>query len=162
MWTTITAWLAKKFGSSVIDWVSSKAGVFIPVIGAMLAFFLGGYLAHLHYASEIAELNEQAATVQAQLQKEKNEALTRVVEKQVELDTWRDTASKRISDLTHRVQLAEARSKRAAKSDTTSAPATGEARCRELLVEGANLVGRCSDLLGSVVVKHDTLVELNK
>ncbi len=161
MWTTITAWLAKKFGSSVIDWVSSKAGVFIPVIGIALAFFLGGYLSHLHYEAELAELNERAATVQAQLQKERNEALTRVVEKQVELDTWRDTNSKRISDLTRRVQLAEARSKRA-KSDTTSTPATGEARCRELLIEGAELVGKCSDLLGSVVVKHDTLVELNK
>lgn len=147
--------------ASILSWVLKNCPAVAPVVAVIVAFFAGGYLAHLHYSEELATLEKQSYAIQAQLAKEKNEALAQVVNKQVELDSWRSTHADRISDLTKRVQLAEARSKRATESAGSTA-STSEGRCRQLLVRGAEVVGRCSKLLGNVVSKHDTLIELNK
>lgn len=147
--------------ASILAWVLKNSSATVPVLGAIVAFFAGGYLAHLHYSDEIASLEKQSYAIQAQLEKEKNEALAQVVNKQVELDSWRNTHADRISDLTKRVQLAEARSQRA--NEAAGSPlTTSETRCRQLLVRGAEVVGRSSKVLGNVVSKHDALVEFSK
>ncbi len=149
MWASILAWVLKHSPSTA------------PVLCAVAAFFAGGYLAHLHYSDQIAEFERQSYAIQAELVKERNEALAQVVNKQVELDSWRTSHADRISDLTKRVQLAEARSQRA--NEAAGSPASvNETRCRQLLVRGAEVVGRSSKLLGNVVSKHDALVEYNK
>lgn len=133
----------------------------LPLACAMAGFFLGGYAAHVHYAAKIAEIDKQAYVRQAELQKERNEALTQVVNKQLELDRWRSTNDKRIADLTHRVQLADARRKRAEQA-AGAAPDTSEGQCRALLVRGAAVVRGCSEVLGDAVTRHDALAELSK
>lgn len=133
----------------------------LPLVCAMAGFFLGGYAARVHYDAKIAEIDKQAYVRQAELQKERNEALTQVVNKQLELDRWRSTNDKRIADLTHRVQLADARRKQAEQAAGT-APDTSEGQCRALLVRGATVVRGCCEVLGEAVTRHDALAELSK
>lgn len=145
----------------LVSLLTTSVSSHLPLVCAMGGFFLGGYAAHIHYDANLAELEKQAYAIQAKLQKEKNEALSQVVNKQVELDTWRRAHDKRIADLTHRVQLADARRKRAEQA-AAGAPQTDAGQCRALLVRGAAVVRGCSELLGAAVARHDALAELNK
>lgn len=133
----------------------------LPLACAMAGFFVGGYAARMHYDAKLAELDKQAYAIQVKLQKERNEALNQVVKKQLELDAWRSAHDKRIADLTHRVQLADARRKRAEQA-SAGASQSDDGQCRALLVRGAAVVRGCSELLGDAVTRHDALAELNK
>lgn len=149
MWATAVSWIVKHF-----------SGCGYAICG-IVCFVFGAYVSHLNYSAELLRMSEQSYLRQVELQKERNEALAQVVSKQVELDNWRRSNAQRISDLTKRVQLAEDRRKRAEQA-TGSVTVTDEGRCRNLLVRGAEVVGRCSDVLGDAVKRHDALIEFNK
>ena len=155
MWSTVLSLITSVIGTS---WFKPLCIALGCVASAWIGFT---YSAH-SYEAQIQSLRSEMASATATMEKENAQRLANAYQEKETANARIDALTRSNSDLLARVRKSSGSSAPTTAGSSAESDAESLARCRRLLLRGAELAQRGCEQFGKCAAGHDALVELVK
>ena len=155
MWSTALSVVTSLIGTS---WFKPLAIALGCIVSAWLGY---SYSAH-SYEAQIASIRSEMASATAQMEKENAQRLANAYQEKETANARIDALARSNSDLLARVRKYSSGSGTAKAGSSADNDRESLARCRSLLLRGAELAQRGCEQFGKCAANHDALIELVK
>lgn len=155
MWSTALSVVTSLIGTS---WFKPLA----IALGCVASAWLGYSYSSHSYEAQIASIRQEMASATATMEKENAQRLAKAIEEKESANSRLSAVVASNRDLLDRVRKYSGSSSSAKAGSANESDSESLAKCRSLLLRGAELAQRGCEQFGKCAANHDALIELVK